>query len=288
MNHVLVQGRQVSYEKRGDGPVCFLIHGFGGNHADWHATALLLEKHFTLIIPNLTPLLLVRPGQTPLTFEVHAELVSDFIKLILRELGITKPAFGLGSSYGGALLWATAIQHPQLLSAYTLISPMPPAPYQKLKNNTIRTFIHLARHPLLFYAYLRSPLGRIRLPFIEVLFHAPWLRPEKSRRLAHLTERKIKIIVHVMGCFSWLVLHEDWAFWESRLSLIEKPVRILWGADDHLFKPGENVLLQKCIPGSELTIVDNAGHLAMIEAPEQISQLAKLFFDRFSTVATTA
>jgi len=128
----------------------------------------------------------------------------------------------------------------------------------------------------------------LKINYKEQVFHAPWVRPEKMRRLAHMTERKVRLIGHILSCFSWIVLHEDWSYWESRLNLIRKPVRLLWGTDDHLFTPGENVRLQRSIPYSEFMIVDNAGHLAMLEAPEQVASLAKSFFSRFVEKAANA
>ncbi|KAM0253766.1 hypothetical protein ACHAP5_000344 [Fusarium lateritium] len=59
-----------------------------------------------------------------------------------------------------------------------------------------------------------------------------------------------------------------------RLGELEKlPVQIIWGADDVWQVVDWAHKLHDAIPGSELTIVEDAGHFCLEDQPEKISQL---------------
>ena len=51
------------------------------------------------------------------------------------------------------------------------------------------------------------------------------------------------------------------------------PVQLIWGADDAWQDPHWAHKLNRAIPNSQLHIVENCGHFAMEDAPEQVSQL---------------
>lgn len=53
----------------------------------------------------------------------------------------------------------------------------------------------------------------------------------------------------------------------------QKPVQLIWGADDAWQVTDWAHRLNKAIPGSTLHIIENCGHFAMEDQPEQVSSL---------------
>ncbi|RAK96753.1 alpha/beta fold hydrolase [Aspergillus ibericus CBS 121593] len=60
------------------------------------------------------------------------------------------------------------------------------------------------------------------------------------------------------------------------------PVKLVWGRDDRWQVVEWGYKLQRSIPGSELSIVDDCGHFAMEDRPEEIARIVVEFLDRKS------
>ncbi len=279
----LKSGLEVPYLEKGSGIPVFLIHGFGSTHHDWNAIVDSLDKHFRVIVPNFSLQLLGELEPKPARlFTKHVQLVKEFVE----ELSAGAPQrYAVGHSYGGALCWGNLIENSGIFTATVLLGPMPSNPAPKIQNKTLKTLVDLARHPKLLDLYLISPLGRIHLPLIESIFHAPWIRPGKKRKFAHLTSRKTGIITQVVRNYSRIIQQEDWSYWDTRFHRIRGPLLILFGSDDHIFKEGMIVIFRQNIPQSELVMMENTGHMAMREQPHAVTQHLLKFFSRIPVQA---
>ncbi len=56
----------------------------------------------------------------------------------------------------------------------------------------------------------------------------------------------------------------------QRLHGLELPVQVIWGSADRIVSPAHGKALASAIPDAEFTVIDDAGHLPQIEAPEQL------------------
>ena len=66
----------------------------------------------------------------------------------------------------------------------------------------------------------------------------------------------------------------------SQLGGISTPVHIVWGAADRVVNPRYGARYAEGIPGAALTILDTAGHLPQLEAPELTRDLVWTFTDQ--------
>ncbi len=66
----------------------------------------------------------------------------------------------------------------------------------------------------------------------------------------------------------------------KELPQISAPTLIIVGAEDALNPPSESELLHRLIPNSELIIVENCGHNAPIERPQEINRITLEFLSK--------
>jgi pimeloyl-ACP methyl ester carboxylesterase len=86
-----------------------LLHGFGADSSTWNDYATVLEKDYTVILPEYATLSRLK------TIEDYA----DFVHEQLVEKGVEKCAV-IGHSMGGYIALAFAEKYPQMLSGFGL------------------------------------------------------------------------------------------------------------------------------------------------------------------------
>ncbi len=64
---------------------------------------------------------------------------------------------------------------------------------------------------------------------------------------------------------------------EKWLHRIDRPTRVLWGAEDKIIPPAYGSRLAELIPGASLTVIPGAGHMLHVEAPQKFSDEAQRF-----------
>jgi pimeloyl-ACP methyl ester carboxylesterase len=56
----------------------------------------------------------------------------------------------------------------------------------------------------------------------------------------------------------------------GRLGSVRVPALVVWGAADRIYPPEHGAAFAGAIPGAKLTVLDEAGHLPQLEAPEAL------------------
>jgi len=116
----VVDGREVSYEDYGAGPVVLLIHGSPGNGKAWQRVGERLADRFRIVAPDL-------PGHGATTPQPAGAVpdVADaaaLIEALIRAVGA--PAVLAGHSYGGVVALAIALRGGVSLGALALLEPV--------------------------------------------------------------------------------------------------------------------------------------------------------------------
>jgi haloalkane dehalogenase len=68
--------------------------------------------------------------------------------------------------------------------------------------------------------------------------------------------------------------------YRGRLAALGVPALILWGADDPFAPVSGARRFQEELPGSELVVVDGAGHFVFADAPDRCTDAVVSFLDR--------
>lgn len=117
---VEVNGAELHYLARGEGPAIVFVHGGLADYQEWlpvmeqiegrHATIAYSRRHS---FPNRdNP---VSPDHSPLT-------EADDLAALIRELGVA-PAHVVGTSYGAFTALALALRHPGKVHSLSLVEP---------------------------------------------------------------------------------------------------------------------------------------------------------------------
>ena len=265
----LADGRTLSVAQFGDpaGPPYFYFHGYPGSRQESAVLDGLPIRVIAIDRPGYgdsSPL----PGRRLLDWPADVAAVAD-------QLGVDRFAV-LGVSGGGPYAAACAYALPQRVSAGMLLCPVPPPcaidapPAQALGN--LGLLMLLGRNPRAARAFLATArwLGRQpRLLTPGVIRHVGPLRlppsdmralrePASSRVLASFREG---IRPGIEGV--WMdaqIYARPWGF-----SLGDVPVPLeLWHGTADTIVPAALSAAYSAIPGSRRTLVEAAGHYALI------------------------
>jgi len=176
-----------------------------------------------------------------------------------------KEALVAGFSLGGGIAMEMAVTMPERLRALALLSPvLPDRPFEESFMNNLRDVARTARRDGIAQAmagpWLISPL-------FEASFRKPIVQ-EKARRIVmdfpgaeYLAEARDNV-------------QRDWKL-PDRLGEIRVPSRVLVG---ELEMPGFRAFAEEAaekIPGAQLSLIPEAGHLWPLEDPDRLCQVLK-------------
>lgn len=197
----------------------------------------------------------------------------EHLREIIDALGLLRPAL-VGHSMGGSLLYHFAARYPERLNSLLLLSPVGLSgvrPMWLYRLLTPRFLMPLLRRFQPRFA-VRIALARVygkrgRCTEEDVdQYWAPTQFPESSDALREL-------------------LHSyDWNAAKSRnLEPVRIPAIGIWGNRDHLMPRAEIDLYERLIPGIELVEINDAGHAAPEETPDEVNTALITFLRRHVT-----
>lgn len=116
-SYAAVNGTQIYYEVRGEGPPLVMLHG-GVTPSEMFGVPLdAMAKHFKVIAIHARGHGLSKDTAAPWTLEQDA----DDVAAVLRSLNIAKASV-MGYSFGGGIALQFAFRHPDMLDRLVLIS----------------------------------------------------------------------------------------------------------------------------------------------------------------------
>lgn len=233
-------------------PVILMIHGFSADKDNWTRFAGLFTDRYRVIAPDL-------PGFGE---QVRTEGEDYRLGKQIQRLQAFVAALGLeqfhlvGNSMGGHITAMYALVHPdQVLSAGLfnnagIQSPEPSAMDRELAQG---------RNPLL----VNSPedFDRVLAYTMDVQPFLPWpVKPMKAREAAAAKDFNAYI-------FSQIKTDRGSAL-GAGFGQLSVPVLILWGENDRLLHVSATEVMKAALPSAEVVVLDDTGHLPMIERPQ--------------------
>lgn len=255
-------GQITYFEKPGQEPALVLLHGAGADRNSWCRFAKYLSGSQRVIIPDL-------PGHGDsvrhLSLSYTIEQQTRYLHELLTRLNADAVHL-VGHSMGGAVALRYAHIYPQGLQSLVLIDSA------GVEKTPSEMRLHIERtgvNPLMAIANLADYKNLLRYgmhkpPHIPDLFLKILAADKISRREI---ERKV---------FNDALQDLDQT---AILTALKLPVLIVWGKMDRIVHVDDAGLLHASIPGSQVFILDDIGHVPMVEAPRQTAQLCSNFWN---------
>jgi len=221
-------------EVYGDGsPNVLALHGWGRRGRDFSA---VLEG-FSGIAPDLPGF-----GATPApTGVIGADAYADIVSGLLDSFD--GPPVLVGHSFGGRIAVCLAAKHPDRVGPLVLSG----VPLVRLQTH---------RTPAIGYRLVRW-LNRIGIVSDRRLEHEKRRRGSADYRSATGVMRDILV----------KVVNESY---ESQLSQISNPVRLIWGAEDTEVPVAVAEAAQPLIEEATLEVLPGVGHFVPVQAPDAL------------------
>jgi len=271
-----VNGLTVHYKETGEGePVIILLHGFGASEFSWGEVMGPLSKSGRVIAYDRPGFgLTKRPmdgnwtGTNPYGVQGNVELLDG----LMDELGVDK-AILVGNSAGGEVAAAYAIEHPERVQGLVLVDPAVgnghggPVPQWALPVMALPQMRQIA--PLL----VRSIAGDLGNETIRMAWHDPTrIKPEVYDGY----RKPLKANNWDKALYEFTIAGNP-ASYSEPLKDLAMPVLVVTGDDDRIVPTAQSIQLSKEIPGSELVVLSDCGHVPQEECPDQFITSVQAF-----------
>jgi pimeloyl-ACP methyl ester carboxylesterase len=255
-----VLGFKLHYLEAGGGAPVVLLHGLGGDGSLWAPNIGPLAADFRIFTLDQ-----IGFGQSdkPLA-NYHTGMLSEFLVGFLKAVGLQKASL-VGISMGGTVAAYTAVHYPEMVDRLVLTdapayrrpaSAPPPDPHlRQIQNGVTREETR---------------------EYTRILFHNKSLVTDAlvDKNLVLRLRSAFAISKIVEAGYSGLGGISD-----EEMRSIKAPTLIVWGKYDELFGPPERLgeRLHRDISGSQLVVIDNAGHLPQLEQANEFNRVVRDF-----------
>lgn len=263
----LVDGvRWRSREVDGRGTPVVFVHGHLASSATWEDVMRPASAGHPAIAVDL-------PGSgasdRPLPYDYSVAGQARGLAAFLSLRGIAR-AILVGNSLGGAEVMLVAADHPDRVEALVLVAPATPRARMVWPIRLMR---------------LRG-LGELALALATRRMTAyglrHWLYGDPSRVTEHVVDDAWRpMAVPGTRRAALQAIRTDPRRYLGLEGRVRKPTLIVWGSRDRLLPPAEAEWLRPRIPGSEVVILEGAGHLPQREQPEALARAIASFVARF-------
>jgi 3-oxoadipate enol-lactonase len=265
MPSVKLSDLNLVFEDHGSGPPLLLIHGFPLHRQLWTGQWKGLSDISRVIAPDLRGHGESESGGSPYKMEIFAQ---DCFGL-LDKIRIIDPLFVCGLSMGGYIAMAMLRIHPERIAGLILTATRASADSLEGKAN---------RDKSIFLAQTQgaSPIIDSMLP--RLLSPMSFTnRPEIVQ-----TAQKIMASIPVSTIIKDLQGLKERPDSTSLLARSTKPTLIIHGEDDQIVPLTEAQALQQTIPGAQLTILPESGHLLNLEQPDLFNAAVRKFIGKIA------
>jgi len=249
---IQIDEHKIVYLEGGKGQVILLLHGYGSEKDTWLLFSSYLTKNFRVIIPDIPGY-----GESSKLSQASYNLDGQLKRLhkFTQALQLTK--FHLaGSSMGGFFAGMYAACYPEEIISLGLFAAGGVTPS---KFSEVYRQMRDGNNPLL----LENANDYDRL--MSLVFYHP---PSFPYPIKHMSIKKALADNSFNKKTLKDILPEFFSL-DKEMTKIKAPTLILWGADDKIIDVSTAYVFQKGIVDSELVILENCGHVPMVEKAKE-------------------
>lgn len=258
---IIVNNLTVSYTDYGpsEAPVIIFVHGFPLNKSMWDLQIEALMDEYRVIAYDIRGYGDSDAGLVDFSMDLFA---NDLIAF-MDKLQISKATL-CGLSMGGYIVLNAAVNYPKRFEALILCDTQCMADSSKAKKNRLLAIENIRENGLEDYAH----------ESIKKLFAAGSLQT-KGSELASVREMIMNTPKQMIyNSLNALANRNETC---SKLPELKIPVLILVGEEDEITPPEMAESMHNKINVSQLSIIENAGHLSNIENPFEFNYQIRKF-----------
>jgi len=249
--------------------VLVLLHGFGADKDNWTPYARHFTREYRVIAPDL-------PGfgdnfkDPDRQYDVAAQATR--LHAFLRAAGVSQQFHLGGNSMGGYIALEYALSHPDRLLSLTLLDN---AGVLSANKSEVQLALDRGENPFamnapedmerLFRLAVYKPMY-IPAAFIRVMFE------KASKQQAFLETVQRTMMAEI-----------DTGEMNRKLPAVATPTLIIWGRHDRLVDVSTVDVLSALIPDSRSVVMEETGHVPMLESPAETAAHHLDFLKRVSS-----
>jgi pimeloyl-ACP methyl ester carboxylesterase len=249
----------IFYEAQGDGAPVVLLHPFPIHHGFWQGVSAILSPHYKLIMPDLRGMGTSTPGDGAATMQKHAE----DLRRVCDDAKIGKAAF-VGVSIGGYLLFEFWRRFRERAIGIAFCNTRAGAETEEGKKGRLEAAQKIEE--------------RGTEQFIDGLI--PRLIGETTRRnRPDIVEeaRRMALAATAKGLTANQLGMAERPDSIPTLATISVPTLFVGGTEDVGAPPAEIERMHTGVRGSTMRIIQNAGHYAAMEKPQEFAEILREF-----------
>src|SRR5664279_1511981 len=217
----------------GSGPVLLLLHGAGDHAGTWARVVPALIKRYTLVIPDLAG----HGESAPLTGPIQtSEIVSGLEAVIASQIA-GRPMTLVGNSLGAWMTMVLATRHADKVVRVVAVN----GGALKGLNEEVSLLPRTRQEARETMARLRDPGS----PAVPDYILDDLVRRTGTGALARFAATEATM--------------EGWLLDEGQLSLLQMPVRLVWGVSDDLMPLDYAQRMVAALPDGELIPIERCG-----------------------------
>jgi pimeloyl-ACP methyl ester carboxylesterase len=255
-------GVWLSWRAHGEGEPVLMIMGFMGSSKAWFRLLPHISRsHRAIVFDNRG----TGDSDRPVGLWSMSDLVGDALAVL--DAAGHDAAHVVGVSMGGMIAQHLALDHPERVSTLSLICTRPgqaeATPWRMVASVALRPFVGPGR----------------TFPIVAPLLYAERTRRERPEVLED--DLRVRFAdqapgATALGQIAAMRGHDT----RERLHELKMPVLVMHGEDDALIPPENARELARLIPGAELVLLPDCGHLVATDAEKESAEALVGFIDR--------
>lgn len=245
-----ISGSKLYFSLSGCGPKdILLVHGSGGDHTIWGYQVKELRKDFSIAAIDLNG-----HGRSAFREGDGLETYTQDVLAVLERL--SPDTFLVGHSLGGAIVLNVALHYPDRISGLGLIG-------SGAKLRVLPKILELISQDF------EGAIDLILSWAFKAGTHPKLL--QKAKEQMHRNGQKI-LLRDLLTCDAFDVM--------NKLNQIKVPALIICGREDKLTPVKYSEYLQTHISPATLQVIEEAGHMVMLEQPGELNRVIKEFVNK--------
>jgi len=243
---------KTTYLLCGNGEPVIFLHGAGAGAVTWYPSIHTISKNFQVLAPDIVGYGESDKPDAPYNRPYFSKWLKDFLK----ELKISK-AHIVGLSQGGAIALQFAIDNPEMVDKLVLV-------------DAAGLGAKVSFWPLLGMIWMNSFPSSM-----ASRFNSPYILHKPTNRDPNHIGYSIDVLKSKGGkkAFKQGRGTAVSKIPEELLKQIENETLIIWGKDDKLFSVEYGEAAAKIIPNAKLRLIQDAGHLPLMDQPEIFNKI---------------